>query len=416
MSRIRRVLSAFVVSASAAAAIVACAAIFAAGACGTSDDAVSVVDDGGGDVADRPSDPDVAIDGSKRAYRLAATGGRLAVKGPKTGIELGSADLGSDVDLFAIHQDFHGVPWEEFESGTAPPAPWVATIDGLVRGAKLAGKGVFLSLTPISSGRDRLAPRVAADGSTVESSARCYDFRSAPDGATKRDAYVRYVEWMIARFQPAYLAVGIEVNLYDENCPSAWEGLVDVLDAAYDAAKTKQPAMVVFSTVENGHLLGYAKESCPDQNKRETCFETAYARLARLSRDRFAISTYPFGQGFAASDVPADWFSRAGAKKGERTSLDRDQRRSRLVLDEHHDELGRVGVAGVPADGVDVVGAFVEGLSGRQGDFLAAFHSHHDRSLEHIDKCVAIVTMDGVGSARRVLDRQHHRILPRDVW
>lgn len=44
-----------------------------------------------------------------------------------------------------------------------------------------------------------------------------------------------------------------------------------------------------------------------------------------------------------------------------------------LVLDEQHQELCRLGVAGVSADLVDAVWALIKALSGMQSHFLAPF-------------------------------------------
>jgi hypothetical protein len=36
--------------------------------------------------------------------------------------QLTNADLTTDPDVVAIHEEFYGIPWDEFESGTDPPA------------------------------------------------------------------------------------------------------------------------------------------------------------------------------------------------------------------------------------------------------------------------------------------------------
>ena len=56
------------------------------------------------------------------------------------------------------------------------------------------------------------------------------------------------------------------------------------------------------------------------QSSPADCFDASYAQIAPLKRDRFAMSTYPLVPGVfdQPSQVPADWFSRAAARGGER--------------------------------------------------------------------------------------------------
>jgi hypothetical protein len=277
--------------------------------------------DASDDVTNDVAAPDAGSDTGARRQKLAASGAQFYVKGG-FGIELRTANLATDTDLFAVHQDFYGIPWDAFEAGTDPPAPWTTQIDKVVSDARAANKGVFLSLTPLNGGRNTLAPRVAADGSRTDNWAgACYDFASA-GGDAKRTAYVRYVNWMIDRFAPDFIAIGIEVNLFDEQCSAAWDALVVTLNAAYDAAKAKRPTAAVFPTIQLDHLLGFAKESCADQSNRQPCFDAHYTRLAALKRDRFAMSTYPYLSGLTnPDDVPADWFARAPTRGAERAVI-----------------------------------------------------------------------------------------------
>jgi hypothetical protein len=47
---------------------------------------------------------------------------------------------------------------------------------------------------------------------------------------------------------------------------------------------------------------------------------------------------------------------------------------------------------------VNVAGTFIEGLSRCQGDRLFTLDLHHDGPLEHVEKRVSIVSMNGVRS------------------
>jgi hypothetical protein len=263
---------------------------------------------------------------STRTFRLAASGTQLLVTGPAVGFQLTEANLATDVDVVAVHQEFYGVPWNELAAGSALPSEWVARMTSLATQAERDGKEVFLSVSPLNGGRNSLAARtVISNGSIVAEdgwTASCYDFGTAADAATWRNAYVRYVEVMVDTFHPRYLNVAIELNLFLENCPTAWEGMVDVVNAAYDAAKSRSPGTAVFPSIQIDHLYGIAPGSCPPGVDAGACYDEAYARLGRVKRDRFAISTYPYLAGFTAPDqLPADWFTRGPARGGERSLI-----------------------------------------------------------------------------------------------
>lgn len=277
--------------------------------------------------ADAPSTKDDASVGVTPSRPLLATSGaQLRVTGSRLGLQLTAAELATDADVFAIHQEFYGVPWQAFETSNPPPAEWTALMDELAAGAMAAQKPVLLSINMLNGARERLAATTRIENGQVktndDTSARCYDFNTASDGASKRAAYLRYVEFMVERFQPAYLNVAIEVNLFFEKCPAAIAGLIEVINAAYGAAKAKRPAAVVFPSFQIDHLYGYSKDSCADATQRAKCFDDHYAQLKGIKRDRFAMSSYPFlNQVAAPSDLPADWFERGPARGGEKPMI-----------------------------------------------------------------------------------------------
>jgi hypothetical protein len=237
------------------------------------------------------------------------------------GLQITPADLAQDVDIVEIHQEFYGLPWSGFADGGTPPPEWVATMQRIA--AAVAGQPVFLSVTMLNGERDSLAARTVIQGGTVQSedhwAAHCYDFATAPDGATMREAYLAYVHWMIDLFAPTYLNIAVEVNLFFENCPTAVDGLIGVANAAYEATKAQDPQTVVFPSIQIDHLYGYSPDSCPDAGLRQQCFDAHYQQIAPLERDRFAMSTYlPLGVGTTPGDVPSDWFTRGASRGGER--------------------------------------------------------------------------------------------------
>ncbi|MEO8878208.1 MAG: hypothetical protein ABI461_21625 [Polyangiaceae bacterium] len=263
--------------------------------------------------------------GTPRAFRLASGGVQLLVTGPAIGFQITPAELAADVDVLEVHQEYYGTPWDAFAAGTAPPAEWTAQMQAIADAAHATNKPIFLSITMLNGERDSLAAQTTIQNGKVQSTdhwaAHCYDFATAADAASMKAAYLAYVDTMVAMFQPAYLNMAVEVNLFFENCPAAVAGMVSVANAAYDEAKKKQADLIVFPSIQIDHLYGVS-DTCAggatDAGAADACFAANYAQIAPLKRDRFAMSSYPqLGSYKKASDLPSDWFSRGASKNGE---------------------------------------------------------------------------------------------------
>src|SRR6476469_2799736 len=95
--------------------------------------------------------------------------------------------------------------------------------------------------------------------------------------------------------------------------------------------------------------------------------------------------------------------------------LGRNQCRNTLVFHQEHDELRRFAVARVAADDVNIIRAFIKCFAGFERDGLGALQLHDDRTLEHVDEGMCIVSMDWVSAARRVGDRKYKTFFAGDV-
>jgi hypothetical protein len=279
---------------------------------------------GGGHTSpDSPPSPDAPPSDAAERTQLAAGGVQLVISGPRLGLQITPADLATDADVIEIHQEFYGVPWDAFLAHTQPPAAWVAIMDDIAAAARATGKPVFLSVSMLDGGRATLAGKVTIDNGNVKVTegwaAPCYDFATATDRVAIQQAYLDYMVWMIDEFHPQWLNYGIEINLFFEHCPAATAGLVTAANAAYSAAKAKQPDLIAFPSIQIDHLYGYADGSCADPSNKDACFDTNYAQISGLHRDRFAISTYPIPLGgLTVAQLPADWFTKGAARGGER--------------------------------------------------------------------------------------------------
>lgn len=268
------------------------------------------------------TDARVGSDAGDAGGPLFALTGTQFLLSPRIGLQVTPADLATDADVVAIHQEFYGVPWAAFEQGSAPPAEWTRELTTLRDAAVRAGKPIFLSINMLAGSRNTLAERTVIRDGKVETednwAAPCYDFASAPDAAQKRAAYLRYVEAMIALFSPRYLNFAVEINLFLEKCPAAAKGLVTLTNDAYRVAKAKDPALIAFPSFQIDHLYGFSSDVCPDQNARAACSQRALAQISELERDRFAISSYPYLSGLEPEQLGDDWFVRAANLRGER--------------------------------------------------------------------------------------------------
>ncbi|HEX4455995.1 MAG TPA: hypothetical protein VH143_34275 [Kofleriaceae bacterium] len=262
--------------------------------------------------------PDAIAPDAATRLRLANGGVQLLVTGSATGFQITPADLATDSDVIEIHQEYYGVPWDEFAAGLPPPAAWQATMDAIAASAHATGKPIFLSVSMLDGTRKTLAPK---PGNVANWAASCYDFASDGSAATYEHAYDAYVAWMIDEFQPTWLNFAIEVNLFFESCPSAASGLVTAANAAYAAIKAKQPSLIAFPSFEIDHLYGVATGSCAGGDQ-AACFDANYAVIAPMMRDRFAMSSYPIQLGgMSVAQLPADWFTRGAARGGERAVI-----------------------------------------------------------------------------------------------
>jgi hypothetical protein len=301
-----------------------------AASCGGGSRGSPVASDGGADAAfdggpTQEGSPGEA--GATRPYALATGGVQLLVTGTTTGLQITPADVTMDADVIDVHQEYYGVPWSQLAAGQQPPGAWIAQMNAIEHYAATSGKPVFLSISMLDGARKTLAPQaVEQDGSLATPqpyATSCFDFASDPTGPSMKQAYLAYVTWMINEFHPAYLDIAIEVNLFFENCPSAAAGVVDVSNAAYATAKALSAGTPVFPSFQVEHLYGYSGPCAAGGSTPAQCFDTNYATITGMTRDRFAMSTYPTIPGVldSPSQVPADWFTRGASRGNERAVI-----------------------------------------------------------------------------------------------
>ncbi len=197
-----------------------------------------------------------------------------------------------DSNLLALHIGWFPIPWAEFAAGTDPPPAWLAEMDAISALRDRLGLPVYLALNPLNGDRDSL--EVQATGTTVLSArpfgGRCEPIASRPDYATVvLPAYLAYVEYMVERFRPRFLATSVEVNVYAINCPAAWADMKALVNDVYLDQKSRHPELPVFQTFQIEGLWG-GDAGVPASRDSLARNMTS---IADLRSDIFAMSTYP---------------------------------------------------------------------------------------------------------------------------
>jgi hypothetical protein len=258
--------------------------------------------------------------GQTRPFSLSATTSQ-AVPGEvplyqQSSVSFPLPAIANDVDVVSIFAEHLGFPAELFFAAPTPPAnhPWTVMITSLANDATLTGTPVALQMALM---RDYMVSKAYAANGALKLdrtwAPRCFDL-SSDMGSAIGYSYVNYVRWLTSLFNPKYVVVMAEVNLYYAACggdTAGWRALVGIERNAYDAAKAINPASVVFTSFKLEELYGNSLNG----------FDVAqYEAMAGLKRDRFGISSYPFGLpgpngGFANPyQLPADYFSRVRSR------------------------------------------------------------------------------------------------------
>jgi hypothetical protein len=190
-------------------------------------------------------------------------------------------------DLLAIHIDpFAGLPWEALERDE-PPAPLRESLDAIA--ARRAGKTLYVAINPLNGARDGVAPNT--EGGPFPESLGPAEFSNP----RLRQAFLNYARLVVETLEPTYLAIGIEVNMYDLAPEADFASLVDLHKEVYRDLKSTHPSLIIFATFQTEFMHGFGQ----------------WGLLSRFEPelDRVGLSLYPSGVGFRPDDIPADWIN-----------------------------------------------------------------------------------------------------------
>jgi hypothetical protein len=115
-----------------------------------------------------------------------------------------------------------------------------------------------------------------------------------------RAAFVNYAAYVANAYEPAYLALGAEVNMLAERDPLQFEAFLEAYAEAYRVAKAASPKTKIFATFQLEDLLGQLGEP------HAPAWEILDAFAGRL--DVLAVTTYPYLAGLRSWTELPDGF------------------------------------------------------------------------------------------------------------
>ncbi len=115
-------------------------------------------------------------------------------------------------------------------------------------------------------------------------------------------AMTGYAAYIARNYDPEYLAIGAEINMYGERTPKKFEAFVAAYRDAYDVVKASNPETLVFPTFQLEELQGSVGPAHPPH------WDFVGAFGDRL--DALAMTTYPFLTSLAsARDLDPNYYS-----------------------------------------------------------------------------------------------------------
>ena len=118
-----------------------------------------------------------------------------------------------------------------------------------------------------------------------------------------RASFIAYAKYLALNYKPAYMALGVEVDLYyARRGDAAFRNFVSVYFEAYDAVKEVSPNTLVFPTFQYENVLGILNRGAPSQ--------PAWSLVDRFlpKLDLLAVSTFPRAAFAGIQEMPGDYY------------------------------------------------------------------------------------------------------------
>lgn len=227
--------------------------------------------------------------GAPRAFRLGFSSlpPALTDAGYRAAFDL----AGQQGDILLIQR---APSWAEFMDGAVPSARLRATTTSEREAARSRGLQLFMALDPFEAGdRGRLAALPPGNAN-----------RDLADPAL-RSAFVAEATYIAVNYQPAFLALGLEINSTYERNPQQYARFLEAYREAYRAVKAAVPETQVFVTFQYEQLLGVIPWEPPHPPRWQLLGDYAG------SADLLGITTYPSFAYPVARKVPPDYYRQA---------------------------------------------------------------------------------------------------------
>ncbi len=127
-----------------------------------------------------------------------------------------------------------------------------------------------------------------------------------------RASFIAYAKYLALNYKPAYMALGVEVDLYYTRKGDAeFRNFVSVYFEAYDAVKEVSPNTLVFPTFQYENVLGILNRGAPSQ--------PAWSLIDRFQPklDLLAVSTFPRAAFPSIQEMPADYYGALAEQTGK---------------------------------------------------------------------------------------------------
>jgi hypothetical protein len=189
-------------------------------------------------------------------------------------------------------------PWSEFLAGATISERTEDLTRLEVALAAEHGLAVFLAIDPTDpTDRGRLAsPPSVLEGAYFADLAA-------------RQAFIAYAKYLALNYEPAYLALGVEVNMIlSRRDDGAFRNFQSLYFETYDAVKELSPATLVFPTFQYEELLGLLAG--------ESGRPATWGLVARFEpkMDMLAVTSFPGFVFGSVDDLPADYYQRLAGR------------------------------------------------------------------------------------------------------
>jgi hypothetical protein len=236
--------------------------------------------------------------------------GAEPTEGPARPFLMGFSSLPRELNSDAYRQaiefaDQHGdmvliqrtLPWDEFVPGSSVSDDTASNTVSERDAVRDADLELFfaIDLTDGATGRDRLADLpVSLEGKNFADE----DVRAA---------VISYAEYVAINYQPEYLAIGVDMNLYYERNKEDFENFLTLYRQARATVQSQSPDTQVTTTMQYEDLLGVM----PREDMHFPSWHIVRALEPDL--DVFSVSTYPSFAFGAVSEMPDDYYTQISA-------------------------------------------------------------------------------------------------------